>query len=163
MIYHVTHERLVYPELGIPGNDLIVQRAMPKIIRALEVMEKELSDGRPFLIGDEVTLADNTGMACLRRCDTTASSVMAPITAARNTLADGCTTMTKATSASAASPTASLGPNNAAVIKTVPQTMVTLAPDTAVKCVKPATRNSSVVCAVNVDVSPSTSAGSIAA
>src|SRR5262249_35010637 len=23
MIYHVTHERLVYPELGIPSNDLI--------------------------------------------------------------------------------------------------------------------------------------------
>ena len=28
------------------------------IIRALEVMEKELSDGRPFLTGDEVTMAD---------------------------------------------------------------------------------------------------------
>ena len=58
MIYHVTHERLVYPELGIPGNDKIVQRAMPKVIRALEVMEAELSDGRPFLIGDTVTMAD---------------------------------------------------------------------------------------------------------
>jgi len=23
MIYHVAHERMVYPELGIPGNDLI--------------------------------------------------------------------------------------------------------------------------------------------
>ena len=58
MIYHVSHERMVYPELGIPGNDLIVQRAMPKVIRALEVMEKELSDGRPFLIGDTLTMAD---------------------------------------------------------------------------------------------------------
>jgi glutathione S-transferase len=58
MIHHVTHERLVFPELGIPGNELIVQRAMPKVTRALEVMEKELSDGRPFLIGDEVTIAD---------------------------------------------------------------------------------------------------------
>jgi glutathione S-transferase len=58
MIYHVTHERLVYPELGIPGNDLIVLRAMPKVTQALEVMEKELSDGRPFLIGDAVTMAD---------------------------------------------------------------------------------------------------------
>ena len=36
-----------------------------------------------------ITLADNTGMACLRRCETTASNVMAPITAARSTLADG--------------------------------------------------------------------------
>jgi glutathione S-transferase len=42
MIYHVSHERLVYPELGIPGNDAIVQRAMPNVVRALEVMEKEL-------------------------------------------------------------------------------------------------------------------------
>lgn len=46
-IYHVTHERLVYPELGIPGNDLIVERAMPKMARAL--MESELSDDRPFI------------------------------------------------------------------------------------------------------------------
>jgi glutathione S-transferase len=58
MIYHVSHERNVYPELGIPGNDMIVQRAMPRVIRALEVMEKELSDNRPFLIGDTVTMAD---------------------------------------------------------------------------------------------------------
>src|SRR3954454_4986338 len=100
-----------------------------------------------------ITLADNTGMACLRRCETTASSVMAPITAARSTLADGCTTMTNAASASAASATASLGPRTAAVIRTAPQTMVTFAPDTAVKCVSPAERNSSVVCAVNVEVS----------
>ncbi len=32
--------------------------AMPKVIRALEVMEKELSDGRPFIVGDAVTMAD---------------------------------------------------------------------------------------------------------
>jgi glutathione S-transferase len=58
MIYHVSHERMVFPELGIPGNDLIVQRAMPKVIQALEVMEKELSDGRPFIVGDALTMAD---------------------------------------------------------------------------------------------------------
>ena len=58
MIYHVSHERMVFPELGIPGNDLIVQRAMPKVTRALEVMEKELSDGRPFIVGDSLTMAD---------------------------------------------------------------------------------------------------------
>jgi glutathione S-transferase len=58
MIYHVSHERMVYPELGIPGNDLIVQRAMPKVIHALQVMEKELSDGRPFIVGDAVTMSD---------------------------------------------------------------------------------------------------------
>ena len=58
MIYHVSHERMVYPELGIPSNDLIVQRAMPKVTQALEVMERELSDGRPFIVGDAVTMAD---------------------------------------------------------------------------------------------------------
>lgn len=58
MIYHVAHERLVYPELGIPGKDEIVQRALPRCERALEAMENELADGRPFLIGDAVTLAD---------------------------------------------------------------------------------------------------------
>ena len=58
MIFHVGHERLVYPELGIPGNDLIVQRALPDVTRALEVMEKELADGRPFVVGDALTMAD---------------------------------------------------------------------------------------------------------
>jgi len=57
-IYHVTHERLDYPELGIPGDDRIVLRAMPKVIRALEVMAKELSDDRPFIVGEDVTMAD---------------------------------------------------------------------------------------------------------
>src|SRR5262249_19197587 len=96
-----------------------------------------------------MTLADKAGPACLRRRDTIASSVMAPIPAARSTLADGCTTMTNASSASAASATASLGPNSAAVISTAPQTIVTLAPDTAVKCVNPDVRNSATVGAVN--------------
>jgi glutathione S-transferase len=58
MIYHISHERLVYPELGIPGNDRIVQRAIPHAIRALEVMEQELAGGRPFLVGDSITMAD---------------------------------------------------------------------------------------------------------
>ena len=47
--------------------------------------------------------------------------------------------------------------------RTAPQTIVTLAPDTAVRCVRPATRNSSVVAADRADVSPSTRAGTIAA
>jgi hypothetical protein len=54
-------------------------------------------------------------------------------------------------------------PEQRADINTAPHTMVTLAPDTAVKWVNPAARNPSVVCAVKGDVSPSTSAGSIAA
>jgi len=58
MIFHVGHERLVYPELGIAGNDLIVQRALPNVTRGLEVIERELADGRPFIVGDALTMAD---------------------------------------------------------------------------------------------------------
>ena len=88
---------------------------------------------------------------------------MAPITAARNTLAVGCTTMTKATSANAASTTAARGPISRAENSTAAHTIVTLAPDTAVKCVMPAARNSRPVSAVTAEVSPRTRAGSIAA
>ena len=88
---------------------------------------------------------------------------MAPITAARSTLADGCTTTTNATNAMAASATATRGPTNTAVNSTAPQTIVTLAPDTAVRCVSPDARNSRWSSARHADVSPRTSAGSIAA
>jgi hypothetical protein len=119
------------------------------------------SSGAPII--RTMTLPANAGMACLRRCDSTASSVMAPMTAARSTLAEGCTTMTNASSANAASVTAARGPTNPAANSTAPHTMVTLAPDTAVRWVRPDARNSAVVCFVSPDVSPSTSAGSIAA
>jgi glutathione S-transferase len=58
MIYHVTHERLVFPELGIPGNDAIVARAMPHCREALESLELELADGRWYVTGEVITLAD---------------------------------------------------------------------------------------------------------
>jgi glutathione S-transferase len=58
MIYHISHERLVFPELGIPGKEAIVERALPTATRALEVMEEELGDGRPFIVGDRLALAD---------------------------------------------------------------------------------------------------------
>ena len=45
--------------------------------------------------------------------------------------------MTNAINASAASATAIRGPTNAAISSTVPQTIVTFAPDTAVRCVSP--------------------------
>ena len=48
------------------------------------------------------TVVESAGIACRRRDSNIAVSVMAPITAARNTLAVGCTTMTKATNASPA-------------------------------------------------------------
>ena len=58
MIYHIGHERLVFPELGIPGKQAIVDRALPTAKRALAVMDAELADGRHFIVGDRVTLAD---------------------------------------------------------------------------------------------------------
>jgi len=58
MIYHVTHERLVFPELGIASDEKVVAHALPKVELALGVMERELSHGQDFLLGSEVTLAD---------------------------------------------------------------------------------------------------------
>jgi glutathione S-transferase len=58
MIYHIVHERIVFPELGIPSNDKIVQRALPEVQHALEAMEQELSDNRTFIVGNNVTMAD---------------------------------------------------------------------------------------------------------
>ncbi|HEX7966798.1 MAG TPA: glutathione S-transferase family protein [Stellaceae bacterium] len=58
MIYHIGHERLVFPELGIAGSDAIVARALPHAKRALEVMEQELAGGQRFIAGDEISMAD---------------------------------------------------------------------------------------------------------
>src|SRR4029077_4948298 len=58
MIYHVTHERLVFPELGIASDEKVVAHALPKVELALGVMERELSHGRDYLLGSELTLAD---------------------------------------------------------------------------------------------------------
>jgi glutathione S-transferase len=58
MIYHVSHERNVFPQLGIPSDENVVARALPKIEVALQVMERQLSHGQGFLLGSEVTLAD---------------------------------------------------------------------------------------------------------
>jgi glutathione S-transferase len=58
MVYHISHERKVFPELGIASNEAIVARALPHAKQALEVMDRELADGRPFIVGDTLTLAD---------------------------------------------------------------------------------------------------------
>jgi glutathione S-transferase len=58
MIYHVTHERLVFPELGIASDEKVVAHALPKIELGLGVLERELSHGQEFLLGPELTLAD---------------------------------------------------------------------------------------------------------
>ena len=58
MIYHVTHERLVFPELGIASDEAVVAHALPKVELALGVVERELAHGGPYLLGDELSLAD---------------------------------------------------------------------------------------------------------
>ena len=58
MIYHVGHERNVFPRLGIPSDEKVVAHALPKIEVGLQVMERQLSHAQGFLLGGEVTLAD---------------------------------------------------------------------------------------------------------
>ena len=58
MIYHVTHERLVFPELGIASDEKVVAHALPKVENALVAIERELSDGRDYLLGPELSIAD---------------------------------------------------------------------------------------------------------
>jgi glutathione S-transferase len=58
MIYHVVHERLVFPQLGIAADDKVVAHAMPKVARGLQVMEDALGHGADYLLGSELTLAD---------------------------------------------------------------------------------------------------------
>src|SRR5262245_4380410 len=58
MIYHVTHERLVYPQLGIASDEKVVAHALPKVERALEVLEKALGLGADYIVGVDLTLAD---------------------------------------------------------------------------------------------------------
>jgi glutathione S-transferase len=56
--YHLGHERLIYPALGIAPDEKVVAVALPKIAVGLEVMERALSQGGDFLVGDQPTLAD---------------------------------------------------------------------------------------------------------
>src|SRR6516164_5577208 len=58
MIYHVTHERLVFPELGIASDEKVVAHALPKVELGLGVLERELAHGQDYLLGGELSLAD---------------------------------------------------------------------------------------------------------
>jgi glutathione S-transferase len=58
MAFHLGHERLIYPALGIESDEKVVAHALPRIRVALDVMEHELEDGREFLVGHELSLAD---------------------------------------------------------------------------------------------------------
>ena len=56
--FHVGHERLIYPALGIAPDEKVVAVALPKIATGLDIMERELGQGRAFLVDDRPTLAD---------------------------------------------------------------------------------------------------------
>jgi glutathione S-transferase len=58
MIYHVTHERLVFPQLGIASDEKVVAHALPKVEVALRVIDEELAHGNDYLLGSDLSLAD---------------------------------------------------------------------------------------------------------
>lgn len=58
MIHHVTHERLVFPELGIASDEKVVAHALPKVETCLAVVERQLAHGKDFLLGHELSIAD---------------------------------------------------------------------------------------------------------
>ena len=64
MIYHVSHERNVFPELGIPTDEKVVAHALPEIETGLQVLERELVHGKTYLLGSELTLADYYLLPC---------------------------------------------------------------------------------------------------
>jgi glutathione S-transferase len=63
--YHLGHERIVYPGLGIAPDEKVVAAALPRIRTALDVMERELQPGQDFLLGEELTLADFALLPCM--------------------------------------------------------------------------------------------------
>ena len=56
--FHLGHERIIYPALGIAPDEKVVSAALPRIAVALDVMERELKDNAGFLVGERPTLAD---------------------------------------------------------------------------------------------------------
>jgi glutathione S-transferase len=48
----------VFPALGIPSDEKVVAHALPKITVGFQVMQRQLSHGKGFLLGGEVGLAD---------------------------------------------------------------------------------------------------------
>ena len=58
LIYHVSHERNVFPQLGIPSDEKVVAHALPQVEVCLQVLQRELSDSGEFLLGPQLSLAD---------------------------------------------------------------------------------------------------------
>lgn len=65
LVFHLGHERNVYPALGIEPDEKVVATALPRIRTALDVMEQELQHGERFLIGKELSLADYALLPCM--------------------------------------------------------------------------------------------------
>jgi glutathione S-transferase len=57
-VYHLAHERLVFPALGIASDERVIAAALPRVEHALDVMEQELEHDRPFMVSEGPTLAD---------------------------------------------------------------------------------------------------------
>jgi glutathione S-transferase len=58
LIYHVSHERNVFPQLGIESDEKVVAHAMPKVEVCLQVLERQLCRSGAFLLGPDLSLAD---------------------------------------------------------------------------------------------------------
>ena len=56
--FHLGHERIIYPALGITPDEKVVAAALPRIATALDVMERELQGSGDFLVGERASLAD---------------------------------------------------------------------------------------------------------
>jgi glutathione S-transferase len=57
-VYHLGHERIVFPELGIEPDEKIVAVALPNAAHVLDVLEGELGNRNSFLVGAALSLAD---------------------------------------------------------------------------------------------------------
>jgi glutathione S-transferase len=57
MIYHLVHERLVFPPLGIAPDEKVVQTSIPQINRGLDILERSLEETGDHLVG-ALSLAD---------------------------------------------------------------------------------------------------------
>src|SRR5215467_14997787 len=58
MIYHVGHERNVFPRLGIASDEKVVAHALPKVEVGLQVLERQLAHGKKHVLGADLSLAD---------------------------------------------------------------------------------------------------------
>jgi glutathione S-transferase len=58
LIYHVSHERNVFPQLGIASDEKVVAHAMPTVETCLQTLERELAQTGQFLLGPGLSLAD---------------------------------------------------------------------------------------------------------